>query len=57
MSQLYEDIGRGYGTYRRPDPRIAHVIHQALGPPESVVNVGAGPSQPSSAVTSTRASL
>jgi hypothetical protein len=23
MTQLYDEIGRGYQTYRRPDPRIA----------------------------------
>jgi SAM-dependent methyltransferase len=42
MAQLYDDIGVGYGRYRRPDPRIAAAITDALGPAESVVNVGAG---------------
>lgn len=39
---LYDTIGRGYATLRRPDPRIAAAIHAALGPAQSVVNVGAG---------------
>lgn len=39
---LYDDIGIGYGAYRRPDPRIAARIAQALGAARSVVNVGAG---------------
>lgn len=38
----YDTIGRGYSTYRRADPRIASVIHQALGDARTVVNVGAG---------------
>lgn len=38
----YDDIGRGYTGYRRPDPRIARAIHAALGGARSVVNVGAG---------------
>jgi SAM-dependent methyltransferase len=39
---LYDTIGRGYRALRRPDPRIAARITEALGPAESVVNVGAG---------------
>lgn len=39
---LYDNIGRGYARYRRPDPRIAAAIDAALGDAESVVNVGAG---------------
>jgi ubiquinone/menaquinone biosynthesis C-methylase UbiE len=39
---LYDRIGVGYSAYRRPDPRIAAHIVDALGPARSVVNVGAG---------------
>ena len=39
---LYDRIGRGYAGYRRPDPRIASRIEEALGSARSVVNVGAG---------------
>jgi SAM-dependent methyltransferase len=42
MPQLYDAIGVGYGHHRRPDPRIAAAIADALGAAESVVNVGAG---------------
>ena len=42
MSALYDTIGRGYAAYRRPDPRIAARITDALGPARSIVNVGAG---------------
>lgn len=42
MTQLYDEIGIGYGNYRRPDPRIATAITHALGKAETVVNVGAG---------------
>ena len=42
MAQLYDAIGRGYRAYRRPDPRVAAAITQALGPARTVVNVGAG---------------
>jgi SAM-dependent methyltransferase len=31
-----------YAELRRPDPRIAALIHAALGPAETVLNVGAG---------------
>jgi hypothetical protein len=27
---LYDTIGRGYGDYRRPDPRLAAAITDAL---------------------------
>jgi len=40
--RLYEDIGRGYARHRRPDPRIAARLADALGDAETVVNVGAG---------------
>ncbi len=42
MAQLYDAIGLGYEQYRRPDPRIATAILDALGDAATVVNVGAG---------------
>ncbi|MFO0873827.1 MAG: class I SAM-dependent methyltransferase [Phycisphaerales bacterium] len=39
---LYDNIGRGYATFRRPDGRIASAIDAALGDAASVVNIGAG---------------
>ena len=38
----YDEIGVGYATTRREDPRLAAAIVRALGPGRSVVNVGAG---------------
>ena len=38
----YDRIGRTYARTRRPDPRIARQIAEALGDARSVVNVGAG---------------
>lgn len=38
----YDQIGQGYSTTRREDPRLAARILQALGAGRSVVNVGAG---------------
>lgn len=38
----YEANGQGYALQRRPDPRIAAFVHEALGPARSVLNVGAG---------------
>jgi SAM-dependent methyltransferase len=38
----YAKIGLGYATLRRPDPRIAALIHAALGEARTVLNVGAG---------------
>lgn len=38
----YGEIGATYARYRRPDPRIAARISQALGPACTVLNVGAG---------------
>jgi hypothetical protein len=35
-------IGNGYAQFRRPDPRIASFIIEALGDANSVLNVGAG---------------
>jgi SAM-dependent methyltransferase len=42
VAQLYDEIGRGYRAYRRPDPRVAAAITRALGQARTVVNVGAG---------------
>jgi SAM-dependent methyltransferase len=39
---LYDQIGRNYAQFRRPDPRIAAAIREALGDARTVVNVGAG---------------
>lgn len=39
---LYDRIGGAYVETRRPDPRIARVIREALGDAGSVVNIGAG---------------
>lgn len=38
----YERGGQHYATMRRTDPRIAAVVHAALGPSRTVLNVGAG---------------
>lgn len=38
----YEAIGQGYALGRRPDPRLARAIDDALGDAATVVNVGAG---------------
>jgi SAM-dependent methyltransferase len=38
----YSAIGTSYSRYRRPDPRIAAQIGQALGEARTVLNVGAG---------------
>lgn len=38
----YERHGGGYARHRASDPRIAAPIHEALGPAETVLNVGAG---------------
>ncbi|HKW90912.1 MAG TPA: MerR family transcriptional regulator, partial [Methylomirabilota bacterium] len=42
MPELYDRIGVGYHAQRRPDPRIAGAILQALAGARTVVNVGAG---------------
>jgi len=42
MTQLYDEIGAGYGTLRRPDSRIATAILRALDRADTIVNVGAG---------------
>jgi SAM-dependent methyltransferase len=38
----YDVFGRTYCLTRQPDPRIAMLIHRALGDAATVVNVGAG---------------
>ncbi len=38
----YDQLGRGYAGVRRPDPRIAARIAEALGEAQTVLNVGAG---------------
>jgi Methyltransferase domain len=38
----YDTRGAGYAVRRRPDPRIAAMVHTALGDARSVLNVGAG---------------
>jgi SAM-dependent methyltransferase len=38
----YDQVGREYTATRRPDPRIAAQINEALGDARTVVNVGAG---------------
>jgi SAM-dependent methyltransferase len=39
---VYDRIGRTYASTRRPDPRIAAAIWDALGDARTVLNVGAG---------------
>ncbi|HPE73937.1 MAG TPA: class I SAM-dependent methyltransferase [Candidatus Competibacter sp.] len=42
MAALYDSIGIGYADLRKPDLRIAEMIHRALGNAKTVLNVGAG---------------
>lgn len=42
MSVVYDTIGSRYGRARRADPRLQRRVLDALGPSESVINVGAG---------------
>lgn len=42
MSALYDSIGINYAELRKPDPRIATTIAQALGAAKAILNVGAG---------------
>ena len=42
MSAKYDTIGLNYAELRKPDPRIARIINSALGPAQTVLNVGAG---------------
>jgi SAM-dependent methyltransferase len=42
MAARYDTIGINYATLRKPDPRIAAAIWAALGPAETLLNLGAG---------------
>lgn len=42
MNLSYDTIGVNYSDLRKPDPRIAQVIHRALGTAKTVINIGAG---------------
>jgi SAM-dependent methyltransferase len=42
VTAAYDDIGRDYAARRRPDPRLARPIWDALGDARTVINVGAG---------------
>lgn len=42
MNAKYDSIGINYSELRKPDPRIAALIAQALGTAETILNVGAG---------------
>lgn len=42
MNALYDTIGIDYAQLRKPDPRIARQLHDALGDARTVLNVGAG---------------
>ena len=42
VSARYDRIGTTYSDYRRPDPRIAAAIHDALDGARSVLDVGTG---------------
>ncbi len=42
MQAIYDRIGVGYANRRKPDPRIARAVNDALGDARSVLNVGAG---------------
>jgi SAM-dependent methyltransferase len=42
MASTYDAIGVGYASRRRPDPRIARELNDALGDSGTVLNVGAG---------------
>ncbi len=42
MTALYDSIGLNYTDLRKPDPRIAAAIFEALGPAQTILNVGAG---------------
>ncbi len=42
MTALYDSIGLNYTDLRKPDPRIAAAILDALGSAQTILNVGAG---------------
>lgn len=39
MGAKYEVIGINYSELRKPDPRIAFMVEEALGPAETIFNV------------------
>jgi hypothetical protein len=42
MPAQYDTIGLNCANLRKPDPRLAAVIHAALGDAKTMLNVGAG---------------
>jgi SAM-dependent methyltransferase len=42
VTALYDRIGGGYAVHRRPDPRIALIVLEALADASTIVNLGAG---------------
>ncbi|HWH22914.1 MAG TPA: methyltransferase domain-containing protein, partial [Allosphingosinicella sp.] len=42
VAAKYDRIGVNYAELRKPDPRIAAAIDEALGDARTVLNVGAG---------------
>lgn len=42
MTEIYDQIGKGYSAGRRTDPFIAAQIYEHLGQSGSIVNIGAG---------------
>jgi SAM-dependent methyltransferase len=42
LDAAYDTLGRGYAATRKADPRIAGLLHAAIGDARTVVNVGAG---------------
>ncbi len=40
--KIYDSIGHGYRDFRKPDPRIAAKIRNAIGDARRVCNIGAG---------------
>jgi len=42
MAAKYDIIGLNYAELRKPEPRVAAAIHEALGQGETVLNIGAG---------------
>jgi SAM-dependent methyltransferase len=42
LNVLYDTIGKGYANHRKPDPRIAALITEALGDAQTIINIGGG---------------
>jgi SAM-dependent methyltransferase len=42
MGAKYDTVGSNYAELRKPDPRVARIIERALGPAQTILNVGAG---------------